>query len=153
MRRPVLTDKASQLMRSRRLAGSEEEADRPVRHPGDLIRVTIGVLVLAASAAVAGQGTAPRFEVDLFRLVNDLPSVLTVPLVVVMQAGTLAAVFVAAGLALAARRWRLARDLAASGTLAWLAAKGVKAFVRRGRARNQAYPRGVTGPDRASPRR
>jgi undecaprenyl-diphosphatase len=98
-----------------------------------LIRVTIGVLVLAASAAVAGQGTAPRFEVDLFRLVNDLPSVLTVPLVVVMQAGTLAAVFVAAGLALAARRWRLARDLAASGTLAWLAAKGVKAFVRRGR--------------------
>ena len=50
-----------------------------------------------------------------------------------MQAGTLAAVFVAAGLALAARRWRLARDLVASGTLAWLAAKVVKNFVRRGR--------------------
>jgi glycosyltransferase 2 family protein len=59
--------------------------------------------------------------------------VLTVPLVVVMQAGTLAAVFAAAGLALAARRWRLARDLVASGTLAWLAAKVVKNFVRRGR--------------------
>ena len=63
----------------------------------------------------AGIGPAPR------RTINDLPSVLTVPLVVVMQAGTLAAVFVAAGLALAARRWRLALDLVASATLAWLA--------------------------------
>jgi undecaprenyl-diphosphatase len=59
--------------------------------------------------------------------------VLTVPLVVVMQAGTLGAVFVAAGLALVARRWRLARDLVASGTLAWLGAKAVKTFVKRGR--------------------
>src|SRR5580704_9826065 len=99
-------------MLSRRLAASEEEAARPVRHPGDLIRVTAGALILAASAAVAGRSTAARSEVDLFRLINDLPSALTVPLVVVMQAGTLAAVFVAAGLALAARRWRLARDLA-----------------------------------------
>ena len=102
-------------MLSRRLAVSEEEAARPVRHPGDLIRVTAGALILAASAAVAGRSTAAHSEVDLFRLINDLPSVLTVLLVVVMQAGTLAAVFVAAGLALAARRWRLARDLAASG--------------------------------------
>jgi hypothetical protein len=55
----------SHVMLSTRLAASEEEADRPVRHPG------------------------------LFGLINDLPSVLIVPLVVVMQAGSLAAVFVA----------------------------------------------------------
>jgi len=64
-------------MLSRRLAVSEEEAARPVRHPGDLIRVTAGALILAASAAVAGRSTAARSEVDLFRLINDLPSVLT----------------------------------------------------------------------------
>ena len=50
-----------------------------------------------------------------------------------MQAGSLAAVFVAAGLALAARRPRLAADLAASGTAAWVAAKLVKPVVHRGR--------------------
>jgi hypothetical protein len=55
----------SHVMVSARLAASEAEAVRPVRHPG------------------------------LFRLINDLPSVLIVPLVVVMQAGSLAAVFVA----------------------------------------------------------
>ena len=104
-----------------------------------MIRVTAGALVLATSAAAAGRGTAGQFEVDLFRMINNLPSVLTIPLVTVMQAGTLGAVFVAAGLAIAARRWpparrwRLARDLLASGTLAWLAAKAVKTYIRRGR--------------------
>jgi serine/threonine protein kinase len=50
-------------MLSRRLAASEEEAARPVRHPGDLIRVTAGALIwvrtpelVAISALPDGSG-------------------------------------------------------------------------------------------------
>ncbi|MGA9347950.1 MAG: phosphatase PAP2 family protein [Anaerolineae bacterium] len=48
-----------------------------------------------------------------------------------MQAGSFAAVFAAAGLALLARRRRLAMDLAVSGTLAWVLARLVKTVVMR----------------------
>jgi glycosyltransferase 2 family protein len=50
-----------------------------------------------------------------------------------MQAGSLGAVFVAAGLALAARRRPLALAVAASGTAAYVGAKLVKPAVDRGR--------------------
>jgi membrane-associated phospholipid phosphatase len=50
-----------------------------------------------------------------------------------MQAGALGASYVAAGLALATGRRRLARDLALGGTLSWTLAKGVKALVARER--------------------
>jgi membrane-associated phospholipid phosphatase len=65
--------------------------------------------------------------------VNGLPAVLAVPLIAAMQAGSLAAVFVAGGLAFAAGRRRLARELVVSGTLAWLAAKAARLMVHRGR--------------------
>jgi len=68
-----------------------------------------------------------------FELVGRLPRGVAPGLWAVMQAGSLAAVFVAAGIALGARRPRLAADLAASGTTAWVAAKPVKRVVRRGR--------------------
>ena len=50
-----------------------------------------------------------------------------------MQAGSFPAVFVAAGLALFARRYRLAVVLAIGGTAVWFLAKAGKAIVERGR--------------------
>jgi len=103
------------------------------RHPGDVLRVLVGGLVAAAGALAAYHGHVFALEANLFRLVNQLPNALGGPLLVVMQLGALAAVPVAAAVALAARRPRLARDLALSGGLAWVLAKAVKAVVDRAR--------------------
>ena len=119
-----------------------EETDRapataeavPIRrHPGDVVRVVVGGAILALSAAIAGTERLSTFERDLFRLVNHLPSALDIPLIAVMQAGTIAAVPACAAVALAARRPRLARDLAIAGTAAWLLARVVKDIVSRAR--------------------
>jgi undecaprenyl-diphosphatase len=81
------------------------------------------------------------FDANLFRLVNQLPGAVGRPLLVVMQLGALAAVLVAAAVALAARRPRLAGDLALSGSLAWALARLVKGLV--GGARPVALLDGV----------
>jgi len=104
-----------------------------VRHAGDVVRVAAGTAVLAAGAAVASQGWLSNVETGVFRLVNDLPEGLDGPLRVAMQAGSLPAAPVVALGALAARRPRLARDTVLAGVAAWVAAKGVKAVVGRGR--------------------
>ena len=111
------------------------------RHPGDVLRVLVGSLVVAAGALAAYHGHVFAFDANLFRLVNQLPGALGRPLLLVMQLGAVAAVPVAAAVALAARRPRLARDLALSGGLAWVLAKVVKGLV--GRARPVALLQGV----------
>jgi uncharacterized membrane protein YbhN (UPF0104 family)/membrane-associated phospholipid phosphatase len=103
------------------------------RHPGDILRVVVGGLIFAITAAIAKTGRVSTFERDIFRLVNHLPSLLEFPVIVVMQAGSLIAIPVSAAAALAARRPRLARDLALAGTAAWLVARAMKAFVSRAR--------------------
>jgi len=103
------------------------------RHPGDVVRVVVGGAILALSAAIAGTERVGTFERDLFRLVNHLPSALEIPLIGVMQAGAFTAVPACAAVTLAARRLRLARDLAIAGTAAWLLAKVVKDIVSRAR--------------------
>jgi len=65
--------------------------------------------------------------------INRAPDVLHRPLWAVMQAGSLAAPFVAGGIAWAAGRPLLARRLTGSGVSAYLLAKLVKRLVRRGR--------------------
>ena len=110
------------------------EASFPIRrHPGDVLRVVVGGTLLALSAAIASTERVGTLERDLFRLVNHLPSALEVPLIGVMQAGAIAAVPACAAIALVANRRRLARDLAVSGTTAWLLAKVVKDIVSRAR--------------------
>jgi uncharacterized membrane protein YbhN (UPF0104 family)/membrane-associated phospholipid phosphatase len=111
--------------------GSDGHA-RVVRHPGDLVRVVLGAATFLAALAVVRSRRVGRLEADLFRLVNDLPHALD-GVRVAMQAGSLAAVPVAAVVALFARRPRMARDLAAAGSTAWLLAKGAKDLVGRGR--------------------
>jgi undecaprenyl-diphosphatase len=111
------------------------------RHPADVLRVLAGSVVVAVGGMAAHRGRVFAFEANLFRLVNQLPDAVGRPLLVVMQLGALAAVPAVAAVALAARRPRLARDLALSGALAWVLAKLVKALV--GEARPVALLDGV----------
>jgi uncharacterized membrane protein YbhN (UPF0104 family)/membrane-associated phospholipid phosphatase/tRNA A-37 threonylcarbamoyl transferase component Bud32 len=127
----------------RRPTGTTRGAPRPTcgrgglrhlrRHPADVLRVVVGSLVVAAGGLAARHGHVFAFDANLFRLVNQLPDALGRPLLVVMQLGALGAVPVVAAVALAARRPRLARDLALSGGLAWALAKLVKGLVGRAR--------------------
>jgi uncharacterized membrane protein YbhN (UPF0104 family)/tRNA A-37 threonylcarbamoyl transferase component Bud32/membrane-associated phospholipid phosphatase len=112
------------------------------RHPADLLRMLVGSMIVVASGMAAQRGHVFTFDANLFRLVNGLPAALGRPLLVVMQLGALAAVPVAAVLALAARRPRLARDLAVSGTLTWVLTRLIKALV--GEVRPVALLHGVT---------
>jgi hypothetical protein len=111
------------------------------RHPGDVLRVLAGGLVVAAGGMAARHGHVFTLDANLFRLVNQLRGALGRPLLAVMQVGALAAVPVVAAVALIARRPRLARDLALSGGLAWVLAKLVKDLV--GEARPVALLHGV----------
>jgi uncharacterized membrane protein YbhN (UPF0104 family)/membrane-associated phospholipid phosphatase len=111
------------------------------RHPADVLRVLVGGLVVAAGGMAARHGHVFAFDDNLFRLVNQLPGAVGRPLLAVMQLGAVAAVPVVAAAALAARRPRLARDLALSGGLAWTLAKLVKDVV--GEARPVALLHGV----------
>jgi uncharacterized membrane protein YbhN (UPF0104 family)/membrane-associated phospholipid phosphatase/tRNA A-37 threonylcarbamoyl transferase component Bud32 len=137
----------------RRPTGTNDGAPRPRvgrgwsglrsvrRHPGDVLRVLVGSLIAAAGALAAHRGHVFAFDANLFRLVNQLPDVLGRPLLVAMQLGVVGAVPVVAAAALAARRPRLARDLALSGGLAWVLAKVMKDVV--GEARPVALLNGV----------
>ncbi|MGR6319354.1 lysylphosphatidylglycerol synthase domain-containing protein [Micromonospora soli] len=74
-----------------------------------------------------------RWERDLFVLVNQLPGPVGPVLLLVMQLGAYPAILVAAVGAVAARQWRLARDLLIAGNLAYWAAALAKLLVARAR--------------------
>jgi len=104
-----------------------------VRHPGDILRVVVGITVLALGALAANRGRVGTLEKDIFRVVNDLPDGVSFLLKTIMQAGAFPAIIVATAVALLARRPRMARDLAISGVGAWLGAIAVKRIVAEGR--------------------
>lgn len=106
---------------------------RYYRHPGDVIRLFGGLGAVVVLGVFAAGGRVLQVEVDLFRVINDLPTAVAGSVKVVMQAGWLGAVPLAGAAALALRRRRLALDLVAGGFGAWLAAKGVKAIFHRAR--------------------
>lgn len=95
-------------------------------------------LAAAASAAlVATAWTGRHRRVDpceerIFRVVNDAPDGLRVPVWLVMQTGSLGSVAVAAWATRAAPNLKWRRVLVA-GTAAWFAGKLVKPLVGRGR--------------------
>jgi len=103
------------------------------RHPGDAVRLVVGLAILVLTARLVHHDRVATLEVDAFRLVNDLPGWLYPLLWGAMQAGNVLAVPLAAVAAGAARRFRLAGELAVAGGLAWLLAKVIKQVVRRGR--------------------
>jgi glycosyltransferase 2 family protein len=102
------------------------------RHGASLAGLAIGIVTLLGTAALSRRPISPT-ETRVFRTANGLPGrgypVIWMP----MQYGTFGAVPVAAAVALARRRPHLALAMGASGTAAWVLAKGVKPIVGRGR--------------------
>lgn len=103
------------------------------RHPGDLVRLVLGLAILAGSAALVRRDRVGLLETNLFRLVNDLPAALYPVFWTVMQLGNLIAVPAVTAAAALTRRFRLALNLALAGGVAWLLARAVKQAVERGR--------------------
>ena len=106
---------------------------RVERRPTDLIWLVTGAVVLLLCALPVHADRVGGLEADLFRLVNDLPSVPFTVVWVPMQLGNLLVVPAAVLAALAFRRWRLAGGLALAGAGVYVLAKVVKRFVERGR--------------------
>jgi undecaprenyl-diphosphatase len=103
------------------------------RHPGDVVRLAIGALLLVGCSLIAAVSRVTSFEASLFHLVNSLPAWLYPFLWLVMQLGTFGAIFVFAGIALLTRRIRLALELVGAGLAAYYSAIGLKDIVERHR--------------------
>ncbi len=96
-------------------------------------RLVLGLAGLALSGIpVHDQSIGPR-EAALFHAVNRLPDGCYLPAWVIMQAGNLAAVPVAAGCALMTGHRRLAARVALAGTATWALSKLIKDLYRRPR--------------------
>jgi membrane-associated phospholipid phosphatase len=120
------------------VARGDSAAAHPVpsaieRRPGDLVWLGLGVALLLLSALPVHADSIAGLEAELFRLVNDLPSLPFVVVWVPMQLGNFLVVPVAVLAALACRRWRLAVGLGLAGVGVYALAKVVKRFVERGR--------------------
>ncbi len=107
-----------------------------MRHPVDLLRVATGAVVVVTGAVLARHNDVTSLERDFFRLVNHLPRAVDTPLRAVMQIGTPGGVLVTSLAALAMRRSFVIKAVAASGMTAWVAAKGLKMVVGRGRPKD-----------------
>jgi glycosyltransferase 2 family protein len=118
-------------------SASPRRLPRPgfARHPGDALRVTLGLLLLAAASLGIHKQRIGTRETDVFRVVNDLdlPGWTYPGVWLVMQLGVIGAVPLVVGLALATRRLRLALDAALAAGSIYLIAKVIKQFVQRGR--------------------
>lgn len=104
-----------------------------VTRAGGLVPVTAGAVVLLLAALPVERTSVPAAEAAVFGVLNGvdvLPFVLVWP---VMQLGNVLVVPAAALVAAALRRWRLAVGLLLAGAGTYLAAKGIKDVVVRGR--------------------
>ena len=99
----------------------------------DLVWVAVGLVVLVLSALPVEEHSLSGAERSVFDAVNSVPGLPFAPVWLLMQAGNVAAVAVAALGALVARRPRLAVGLIVAGALAYAGAKVVKQCVTRGR--------------------
>ena len=107
------------------------------RRTSDRIRVVVAVLLVAAF--IAHWDDPWQAELDLFRLVNGLPDDLTTLFRGFYTLGTLWALGIVVFAAIVARRWRLARDLAIAGGLAWVLGRLIGAFVVDGAGISKAF--------------
>lgn len=105
------------------------------RRARDVAGLVLGASVLAASGSLARRGVS-AIEEEAFHAVNGLPGGAYPAVWPPMQYGTFGTTPALAGLALAARRPRLALAIGAAGTGAWILAKAVKPVVDRGRPNN-----------------
>lgn len=99
----------------------------------DIVGIVVASIVFVVGAALAFGGDVGTVERRVFRIVNDLPGTVEVPLTVVMQGGTLGAVLLAVVGWLLARRRGAAVRVGIAGVGAWALAKYLKTVVGRGR--------------------
>jgi membrane-associated phospholipid phosphatase len=97
------------------------------------VALLVGLAVLVLTVLAIEVDWVEDVEVDAFRFVNEDVVLPFAPLWVVMQFGSVVAIYATAAVALAYRRVRLAVSLLLAGTAAWWLAKAVKAIVERGR--------------------
>ena len=102
------------------------------RHPGDVMRVVAGDVLLIVCAVIGSQQEVGAIERDLFRLFNDLPQAIAGAMGVLQQLGSLLAVPIVVIIALAFRRPILAANLALAGVVTWAAARGLHHLIDRG---------------------
>ena len=95
--------------------------------------VVIGSVALLKSARLARTHGVSAGEERIFRLANDFPDALHVPVWAVMQSGSLAAVFVVATDALRRREPVTAATALIAGSVVWGGVKAVKPKNGRGR--------------------
>jgi membrane-associated phospholipid phosphatase len=100
---------------------------------GHLVGSGVAALALLESARRARTHEVGPTEERVFRTINKAPDGLHVPVWVVMQSGSLAAVYVVAGELLRRNRPRAASIAAIAGTAVWGGVKLVKPFIGRGR--------------------
>jgi len=93
------------------------------RRSVDARRALVGLALLLGAGLAAHLAHPSVVEVNLFRLINQLPAAFDAPLLGVMQLGALAAVPLLALAVAFAGRYRLAVAVALSGGLAWSVAK------------------------------
>jgi undecaprenyl-diphosphatase len=105
----------------------------PLRRTADAVRLTVAVALFGVCAIVAAAGPVSAVEADLFRALNGLPDSWRLPIVALMQLGTLAAAAVVAALALTLRQERLAVAVAVAGLAGWAASRVLKEVIDRGR--------------------
>jgi membrane-associated phospholipid phosphatase len=106
---------------------------RVVRRPRDALLVVVGAAVLVLASLPVHPDSVSSVETAVFRALNShgvLPFVVIWPF---MQLGNVVVVPVAAAVAAAFRRWRLAVGLLLAGAGVYLLAKVVKGIVPRGR--------------------
>lgn len=103
------------------------------RLSGGLIVLVTGVVVLGLSALAALAHSPGEAELRVFGWLNQAGDVPRALAWVPMQLGNVVVVPLSALVALALGRIRLALALGGAGMLAWVAAKGVKDVVERGR--------------------
>lgn len=137
MRRGSAADERSSavrlLSRARRgewLAPAGAAGEHSLRYA---LQVVFGTLALSVTALWSSNQRVPSLERRAFGVMNGLPDILNLILFPVMQAGSLAAVFITGCFALLARRPRLAGLIVLAGGSAWILAKFVKRMVERGR--------------------
>lgn len=106
---------------------------RYVRRRSDAIVAAIGLLVVAAAAAIAHSGRVGDVEAWVFHRINDLPDLLYPVGWPFMQLGNLAVGAVVAVVALLLRKWRLAGAAVIVTIGKLLAERSVKSFVHRQR--------------------
>ena len=105
------------------------------RHPGDVVRLVLGILILLLTTSAIHKDFVGSREAAVFRLFNTLalPDWTWPGVWLVMQFGVIGAVPLVAVVAVATRHLRLALDAVLAAGSIYLIAKVIKDFVQRGR--------------------